>query len=317
MHFGNTHHNNNNHYQDTATLSHFSHRISQPLFARHARPTTAIDNPSSSPPNTTEYALCNITTFGTTILNPNRNDIPEMMNQRRSSRRHIRPHGQARNNQDSMTQSAASSTTGLGATRDHVPKTSLGRGFKKMKSMLMIKSGPSYPNEPPTFETAANQPDYHQMRIQTYYQAAQSSSSSRHFQRAPTPDPATVLPGAYMLNQEMNLEDSIHYGERAPSPFPETPSWLPHLDLDPPFGGAAARAAAASANHRMKMERKDSNLTNPPLDRGYGRENRESGIIMSAEHSRVRDCRSRRESRVEGKSEYQVGFASVTPLTAP
>lgn len=316
MHFGNNHHNNNN-YQDTATLSHFSHRLSQPLFARHARPITAIDNTSSYPPNTTEYVLCNITTFGTTILSPNRNDNPEMMNQRRS-RRHIRPHGHARNNQDSMTQSAASSTTGFGATRDHVPKTSLGRGFKKMKSMLMMKSGPSYPNEPLIFETAANHPDYHQMMYQPYYQAAnQSSSSSRQYQRPPTPDPAaTVMPGAYMLNQEMNQEDSDYYGERVPSPFPDTPSWLPHLDLDPPFGGAAARAAAASANSRMKMERKDSNLTNPPLDRGYGRENRESGIIMSAEHSRVRDCRSRRESRVEGKSEYQVWFAPITLLTA-
>lgn len=104
-----------------------------------------------------------------------------------------------------------------------------------------------------------------------------------------------------MLRQEMDSE-SQGLTERAPSPFPETTSWLPHLDFDPPFGGAAARAAAANANNRFKMERKDSNVTSPPLDKGYGRENRESGIIMSAEHSRVRDCRSRRESRVEGRS---------------
>ena len=304
MHFGINHNNNS---QDTSPHSHFSHRLSQPLFARHTNRPPVVDSPpsssssssssSSTPLDGTWYGYGYISMIGTTMLSRNRNSNPESIT--RSSRRHIRPHGLSRNNQDSMTQSPTISTTGVGATRDHVSRTSLGRGFKKMKSMLMIKSGPSYPNEPSIFDTAI-QTNYHSL----YQPPDQSSSSStsRYSQRLSTPESAaTVMPGAYTLRPEM-LSENMRFVERPQGPFQQTTSWLPQLDFDPPFGGAAARAAAHNANQRIKMERKDSNLANPPAERGYGRENRESGIIMSAEHSRVGNSRSRRESRVEGRS---------------
>lgn len=227
------------------------------------------------------------------MLKSVRHSTSDTIAQRRPSRRHNRPHVQPRNTYDSIAQ-ASCSTNGPG-TRDHVPKTSFGRGFKKMKSMLLIKSGHSYPDEP--FE-APNQTGQHQPTYQSYYQIPEQPSSSRMPQEPSTPEDSSMR-GAYMLQQAMQSEDI------RPDSGPVT-SWLPQLDFDPPFGGAAARAAAADANNRMKMERKDSNLASPPRERGYGRENRESGIIMSTEHSRVRGCHPRRESRIEGRSKFDV-----------
>ena len=61
------------------------------------------------------------------------------------------------------------------------------------------------------------------------------------------------------------------------------------------------------------MERKDSQiLVTPPRDDLYGRENRESGIVMSAEHSRVRGLRSRAQSQVKGMNPLEVLPAEIS-----
>jgi len=83
--------------------------------------------------------------------------------------------------------------------------------------------------------------------------------------------------------------------------------------FEPPSGGSAARAAAASANSRKKVERKDSQtLVTPPMGDLYGRENRESGIVMSAEHSRVRGLRSRAQSQVKGMNLLEILPAEIS-----
>jgi len=236
---------------------------------------------------------------------------------RRSSRR-----SRALHREDPASQS--SSSTSLNSTAEGNDGPRLQRGFKKMRSMFLRAS-----REPTTTTPMVWQP------ISPLHTDSASSSSSSPPQNAvarPSSSSdsahgaATVTPGAYLHVVPQQVQEQEHLAasivstqpasiERSPSPFPDNASYLPPsmYAFEPPSGGSAARAAAASANSRKKVERKDSQtLVTPPMEDVYGRENRESGIVMSAEHSRVRGLRSRAQSQVKGLNPLEVLPAEIS-----